>query len=106
MNIVFLTDAVKNLLPDDTPFHVHEPSYSGIEVLDDTEVPSEEAVLAEYAVVEQQHTDTEYQRLREPAYPSIGDQLDALFKAGAFPDDMAAKIQSVKDQYPKPSSES
>ena len=106
MNIVFLTDAVKNLLPDNTPFHVTEATYSGIEILDDTELPSEEAVLAEYAVVEQQHTDTEYQRLREPAYPSIGDQLDALFKAGVFPDDMAAKIQSVKDQYPKPSSES
>lgn len=34
-------------------------------------------------------------------YPPIGDQLDALFKAGAFPADMAAKIQAVKDKYPK-----
>jgi len=39
------------------------------------------------------------QRVME--YPSIGDQLDALFHAGAFPDDMAAKIQAVKDKYPK-----
>ena len=31
----------------------------------------------------------------------IGDQLDALYKAGAFPDDMAAKIKAVKDKYPK-----
>ena len=106
MNIVFLTDALVNVLPAGTPFHVHEPSYQGIEILDDTELPSEDAVMAEYAVVEQQHTNTEYQRLREPAYPPIGDQLDALFKAGAFPDDMAAKIQSIKNQYPKPSSES
>ena len=39
------------------------------------------------------------QRVRE--YPPIGDQLDALFHAGVFPDDMAAKIQAVKNKYPK-----
>lgn len=38
---------------------------------------------------------------RAKAYPSIGDQLDALFHAGVFPEDMAAKIQAVKDEYPK-----
>lgn len=38
---------------------------------------------------------------RVQAYPSIGDQLDALFKAGVFPPEMAAKIQAVKAQYPK-----
>ena len=35
-------------------------------------------------------------------YPSIGDQLDALFHAGVFPPEMAAQIQAVKDKYPKP----
>ena len=39
------------------------------------------------------------QRLNE--YPSIGDQLDALFKAGLFPEEMAAQIQAVKEKYPK-----
>jgi hypothetical protein len=34
-------------------------------------------------------------------YPAIGDQLDALYHAGVFPDDMAAQIQAVKDKYPK-----
>ena len=38
---------------------------------------------------------------RQAQYPSIGDQLDALFKAGVFPADMAAKIQAVKDLNPK-----
>jgi hypothetical protein len=38
-------------------------------------------------------------RIRE--YPSIGDQLDALFHAGVFPPEMAAQIQAVKDRYPK-----
>jgi hypothetical protein len=34
-------------------------------------------------------------------YPAIGDQLDALYHAGVFPDDMAAQIQAVKERYPK-----
>lgn len=38
-------------------------------------------------------------RIRE--YPSIGDQLDALFHAGVFPEEMAAQIQAIKDKYPK-----
>ena len=38
---------------------------------------------------------------RVAEYPPIGDQLDALFHAGVFPDDMAAKIQAVKNKYPK-----
>ena len=43
--------------------------------------------------------------LRSKEYPSIGDQLDALFKAGLFPPEMAAQIQAVKDKYPKPLTE-
>ena len=34
-------------------------------------------------------------------YPSIGDQLDALYHAGVFPEDMAEQIKQVKDKYPK-----
>jgi hypothetical protein len=42
-----------------------------------------------------------YKYSRATEYPAIGDQLDALFHAGVFPEDMAAKIQAVKDKYPK-----
>jgi hypothetical protein len=42
-----------------------------------------------------------YIEQRALEYPEIGDQLDALFHAGVFPDDMAAQIQAVKDKYPK-----
>jgi hypothetical protein len=42
-----------------------------------------------------------YKLNRKDEYPSIGDQLDALFHAGVFPEDMAAQIQAVKDKYPK-----
>jgi len=43
----------------------------------------------------------EYARSRKGEYPDIGDQLDDLFKAGAFSTEMTAKIQAVKDKYPK-----
>jgi hypothetical protein len=43
----------------------------------------------------------DYARKRVVEYPSIGDQLDALFHAGVFPEEMAAKIQEVKNKFPK-----
>ena len=43
-----------------------------------------------------------YKYLRKNAYPDIGDQLDDLYKKGAFSDEMAAKIKKVKDDNPKP----
>lgn len=42
-----------------------------------------------------------YAEKRAMEYPSIGDQLDALFRAGMFPSEMTAKIQAIKDKYPK-----
>ena len=41
----------------------------------------------------------DYKRFRE--YPYLGDQLDDLFKQGLFSPEMAAKIQAIKDKYPK-----
>jgi len=42
-----------------------------------------------------------YKSFRSAEYPAIGDQLDDLFKQGAFSPEMAAKLQAVKDKYPK-----
>jgi|APSaa5957512493_1039668.scaffolds.fasta_scaffold32955_3 hypothetical protein len=39
--------------------------------------------------------------LRRYDYPSVGDQLDDLYKQGCFSDDMAATIKAVKDNNPK-----
>jgi len=43
----------------------------------------------------------EYKFKRQFEYPDIGDQLDALYHAGVFPEDMANQIKAVKDKYPK-----
>ena len=45
--------------------------------------------------------DPTYQENRVSEYPPIGDQLDALYHAGVFPDAMAASIKAIKDKYPK-----
>jgi hypothetical protein len=50
--------------------------------------------------MEENQTPT-YSILRTQEYPSIGDQLDDLFKQGVFSEEMTAKIQAVKDKYPK-----
>ena len=42
-----------------------------------------------------------YKYLRRNAYPDIGDQLDDLYKKGAFSDEMAAKIKKVKEDNQK-----
>lgn len=59
------------------------------------------AVAQEAAVRRELMAKTQYQRDRAAEYPSIGDQLDALFHAGVFPEEMAAVIQAVKNKYPK-----
>tara|TARA_R100001082_G_scaffold100793_1_gene70063 strand:- start:558 stop:857 length:300 start_codon:yes stop_codon:yes gene_type:complete len=43
----------------------------------------------------------DYQKPRREQYPDIGDQLDDLYKQGAFSADMAAKLKKVKDDNPK-----
>jgi hypothetical protein len=40
-----------------------------------------------------------YSRVKE--YPTIGDQLDALWKGGDAAAEMLAKVQAVKNKYPK-----
>ena len=38
---------------------------------------------------------------RQSEYPSIGDQLDALWKGGQVAEDMRGQILAVKMKYPK-----
>ena len=63
--------------------------------------PSIEEISAEVSRLQAEYDAQAYARSRVTEYPPIGDQLDALFKAGVFPAEMAAAIQAVKDKYPK-----
>jgi len=63
--------------------------------------PTEAEIQAELARLQADYEAKQYARDRAAAYPSIGDQLDDLFHSGAFSTEMAAKLQAVKDQFPK-----
>lgn len=59
---------------------------------------------AEFAAILERTSEAErtYQDRRRSAYPPMGDQLEDLFKAGRFSPEMTARIQAVKDRFPKP----
>ena len=50
----------------------------------------------------EEYAKVKYKDDRKMAYPEIGDQLDDLFKQGAFSKDMSDKLQQVKTDNPKP----
>lgn len=58
-----------------------------------------EGFLTATEFLERRNADYISRRVAE--YPSIGDQLDALYKAGVFPKEMQDKIKTVKDNNPK-----
>ena len=63
---------------------------------------TESQIATEVIRLQAEYDAKEYQRKRAPEYPSIGDQLDALWKGGAAAEEMLAKVQAVKAKYPKP----
>lgn len=77
--------------------------YSNVVIINDTTAYDADGneVTVDMTAVDAWVNPNQYQRDRAKEYPSIGDQLDALFHAGVFPEEMAAAIQAVKDKYPK-----
>jgi len=67
-----------------------------------TESTLTDAEKAQNSIGADAETAKRYKYLRRNAYPDIGDQLDDLYKKGAFSDEMAAKIKKVKEDNPKP----
>jgi hypothetical protein len=64
--------------------------------------PTDNEINAEIIRLQEEYDAKEYARKRAPEYPSIGDQLDALWKGGDAAAEMLAKVQAVKTKYPKP----
>ena len=62
-------------------------------------VLDEAKIAAEITTLQAAHAATQYRRDR--VYPPIGDQLDDLFRQGAFSPEMAATLQAVKTAHPK-----
>ena len=60
-----------------------------------------EQILEEQRRLQQAYDWDEYKRNRAREYPTIQEQLDALYHAGVFPAEMAARIRAVKAKYPR-----
>ena len=60
-----------------------------------------EQIKQEQQRLQQAYDWAEYQRNRAREYPTIQEQLDALYHAGVFPAEMAARIREVKAKYPR-----
>ena len=76
--------------------------YANLIIHDDTKTKPTEKELTDSLAKQQSDFDAQaYARARQPLYPDIGDQLDDLYKEGAFSASMAAKIKKVKDDNPK-----
>ena len=92
-----------NSLRPGAQWSINGIDYEGLQWLDETQTkPTEEEVEAEVARLQAEYDAKEYQRQRVPEYPSIGDQLDAIWKGGDSYDAMLAKVMAIKDKYPKP----
>jgi hypothetical protein len=80
-----------------------DSTYEGVNWFEEVEPkPTKEELEAVWETIKSavslRNTHTE----RSLAYPSVGDQMDALFHAGVFPVEMQQQIQAVKDAHPKP----
>jgi hypothetical protein len=60
-----------------------------------------EQIQEEQQRLQQAYDWAEYQRNRAREYPTVQEQLDALYHAGVFPAEMAARIRAVKAKYPR-----
>ena len=70
-------------------------------------VPSDAAIDAKLAELIAAYDNKQYQRDRQDAYPTVGDQLDNLYRdllAGKLDStgDFAKAIKAIKDANPKP----
>ena len=95
-------DAILAINPD-AKITISTPNDGSAETIDwgDTTEISKADIDAKKAELETEWTAQEYARTRKPLYPDIGDQLDDLYKEGAFSASMTAKLKKVKDDNPK-----
>ncbi len=99
MNIAL---AIRSLHPT-ASFRIDGEDFESLEWLSsDIPAPEKSVVESEVARLQAEYEAMQYARSRAKAYPSIGDQLDALWKGGDAAAEMLAKVQAVKAKYPKP----
>jgi hypothetical protein len=95
-----ITKAIRKINPNATFKYIDE-DIDTIEWLSETPPISKADIEAKMLEVQVEHNATQYQRDRKEEYPTIGDQLDALWKGGEEADAMKIIVNQVKEKYPK-----
>ena len=57
--------------------------------------------LERVRVEKERNRPVDYKERRRNEFPSIEEQLDSLYHAEIFPDDMSSRIREIKEKYPK-----
>ena len=93
--------AIQSLVPGaEVSVAVHDDSVTWI--MPENPPITDEQIAAEQQRLQMIHDWHEYRRNRATEYPTIQEQLDALYHAGVFPSEMSARIRAVKEKYPAP----
>ena len=93
--------AIQSLVPGaEVSVAVHDDSVTWINY--ENPPITDEQILAEQQRLQMIDDWHEYRRNRAAEYPTVQEQLDALYHAGVFPPEMAARIRAVKEKYPAP----
>jgi hypothetical protein len=99
--MITLAYTISQLYPD-ADWVLEGFDYSGLKWKStDIPKPTQLELETEQARLQAEYDAKGYARNRAPEYPSLGDQLDDLFHNGMFSEEMRAKIQAVKNKYPK-----
>ena len=94
---------MKHYLSPDNKVFAYEADGSQDHLIPDnyTSITNDEAQTRSQQAQQAAFSALTYAQKRKGEYPAIGDQLDALYHAGVFPAEMAARLKAVKDKYPK-----
>ena len=98
INLITKADALATLRPNSN-FVIYDNEIDWQDL--NQTCPTESEINAEIIRLQAEYDAKQYQRDRAAEYPSIGDQLDALWKGGDAAAEMLAKVQAVKVKYPK-----
>lgn len=109
--MILISKAIRSLYPD-TEFIIEDEDINKITWIknkpsdfnfadDNQKQNALNKLIAETSRLDSLEKQLEYRQKRKFEYPSIGDQLDALWKGGEAAAEMLAKVQAVKTKYPK-----
>lgn len=103
-DVLLYSKAIANLIPN-VGFSIDADDYSSLRINGEVNTPLESDIDAEYERLLLDYNSKEYQRLRKPEYPELADFADAYYWAqqgdNTKMDEYLAKIQAIKEKYPK-----